>query len=85
MKIENTAYYISSTAFFRREPYSSRTEFGEDGFTYIGRDLALGFRRASKSNYEITVMFGGDVAQVIKHSIAEAAEFAAHTVRRAEQ
>ena len=84
MKIENTPYYEKSTEFFRRAPYASRTEFGAEGFTYVGADIAVGFRRASKSNYEVTVLYGGDVAYEVRHSIADAAEFAAHIVERAE-
>lgn len=85
MKIENTAYYVNSTKFFRSGARAGRTAFGDDGFTYISDGIAVGFRRASKSNYEVTVMYDGDVAQIIRHSIADAAEFAARAVLRAEE
>ncbi len=84
MKIENTAYYEKSTEFFRQKPYVGRTEFGEEGLTYIGNDFAIALRRASKSNYEVIVIYGGDVAVVVKHNLADAAAFAAATVQRAE-
>lgn len=84
MKIEDTGYYLDATEYFRRPPADARTKFGEEGFTYISPRIAIGFRRASKSNYEITVMFGGAVATVIKHNIREAAAFAERTVQRAE-
>lgn len=84
MKIENTDYFVNATAFFRQFPRSCGTEFGEEGFVYIGTDVAVGLRRSSKSVYEVTVLFGGEVATVRHKRLDAAAEFAARAVERAE-
>lgn len=84
MKIEKTDYFVNATAFFRQFPRSCGTEFGEEGFVYIGTDVAVGLHRSSKSVYEVTVLFGGEVATVRHKRLDTAAEFAARAVERAE-
>lgn len=84
MKIENNGYFISTTIFFRQFPRSCGTQFGEEGFVYIGTEVAVGLRRSSKSVYEVTVLYGGDVATMRFKRLDAAAAFAARTVERAE-
>lgn len=84
MKIENTDYFVNATSFFRQFPRSCGTQFGEEGFVYLGTEVAVGLRRSSKSVYEVTVLFAGDVATVRHKRLDTAAAFAARTVERAE-
>lgn len=85
MKIANTKYYSAAFAYLQYPPESEYTAFSTDGFSYINQSIgiALSLYRASKSNYEITVISNGDVATVVEHSIENAALRIKNIINRA--
>lgn len=75
MKISPTPYYDDCVDFLRRPPESDYALFSEEGgFSYVNGDLglAIALTRASKSNYEVTVIAGGSVAVVTEHNLKSA-------------
>ncbi len=74
MEISQTGYYLKETNFLREPPEAEFTTFSDEGFVYFNGELecAMALRRASKSNYEVTVISGGEMAIAVEHSIEKA-------------
>ena len=86
MKICQTPYYDNCVEFFRREPESAFSTFtDEGGFSYINGELnlAIAVQRASKSNYDVTVIVDGDIYTVTEHSMSSACELAKKAIQNA--
>lgn len=74
MKIADTMYWLELTRFLRVPPEAVHTTFSDEGFAYINGELeiAIALCRTSKSNYDVTVIYAGEIYTVTEHSQSEA-------------